>query len=64
MQYRVELIVDQAALALPANKSKSMTNALERELVEKAINTALLTVFDGIEITTVRKINSVMKATC
>jgi hypothetical protein len=58
MKYRVEMIIDQDKFDIPANKSKSMINALEREQIETIVGSALRLAFDGIEITTVRKINS------
>jgi len=56
-KYRVEMIVEQEKFDIPANKSKSMINALEREQVETVVGSALRLAFDGVEITTVRKIH-------
>jgi hypothetical protein len=57
MKYRVEMIIDQEKFDIPANKSKSMINALEREQVETVVGSALRLAFDGVEIITVRKIH-------
>jgi hypothetical protein len=57
MKYRVEIIIDQEKFNIPANKSKSMINALEREQIETIAGSALRSMFDGVEITTVRKIH-------
>lgn len=57
MKYRVEMIIDQEKFDIPVNKSKSMINALEREQVETVVGSALRLAFDGVEITTVRKIH-------
>jgi hypothetical protein len=57
MKYRVEIIIDQEKFDIPANKSKSMINALEREQIETIAGSALRSMFDGVEITTVRKIH-------
>jgi hypothetical protein len=57
MKYRVEMIIDQEKFDIPANKSKSMINALEREQIETVVGSALRLAFDGVEITTVRKIH-------
>jgi hypothetical protein len=62
MKYRVELMISQQALNIAADKSKSMTNALEREQVANIINTALGSLFDGVEITTVRKISPIKRS--
>ena len=62
MIYRIELIIDQQTLNIAANKSKSMNNALERERVGSIISTALGSLFDSIEITTVRKISPTKRA--
>jgi hypothetical protein len=62
MIYRIELIIDQQTLNIAANKSKSMTNALEREQVGSIISTALGSLFDSVEITTVRKISPTKRA--
>jgi len=62
MKYRVELMIDQQTLNIAANKSKSMTNALEREQMGSIINTALGSLFDSVQITTVRKISPIKRA--
>jgi hypothetical protein len=69
MKYRVELMISQQALNIAAEiypnagyKSKSMINALEREKVAEIINTALGSLFDGVEITTVRKISPIKRS--
>jgi hypothetical protein len=69
MKYRVELMIDQETLNMAAEiypnaayKSKSMINALEREQVGNIINTALSSLFDSVEITTVRKVSPVKRA--
>ena len=62
MKYRVEIVIDQEKFDIPVNKSKSMINALEREQVANTINTALITLFEGVEIATVRKINEMKRS--
>jgi len=68
MKYRVELMIDQEKFNMAAEiypniayKSKSMINALEREQVGNIINTALGSLFDSVEITTVRKISPIKR---
>jgi hypothetical protein len=68
MKYRVELMIDQEKLNMAteiypniAYKSKSMINALEREQVGNIISTALGSLFDSVEITTVRKISPIKR---
>lgn len=68
MKYRVELMIDQEKFNMAteiypniAYKSKSMINALEREQVGNIINTALSSLFDSVEITTVRKISPIKR---
>jgi hypothetical protein len=62
-------MIDQETLNMAAEiypnvayKSKSMINALEREQVGNIINTALSSLFDSVEITTVRKISPIKRA--
>lgn len=62
MKYRVEIIIHQEKFDIPENKSKSMINALERETIETIVNSSLGSIFDGIEVTTVRKIHQ--EGTC
>lgn len=68
MKYRVELMINQETFNMAteiypniAYKSKSMINALEREQVGNIINTALGSLFDSVEITTVRKISPIKR---
>lgn len=62
MKYRVEMIIHQEKFDIPENKSKSMINALEREQIESIVGSALRSSFDGVEVTTVRKIHQ--EGTC
>ncbi len=62
MKYRVEITIEQQSLNVAADKSRSMINALEREQVGNIINTALSPLFEGVEITTVRKINQMKRS--
>jgi hypothetical protein len=62
MKYRVEMVIDQEKFDIPVNKSKSMINALEREQIETVVGSALRLMFDGVEVTTVRKIHK--EGTC
>ena len=62
MRYRVEITIEQQSLNVAVDKSRSMTNALEREQVANIINTALSPLIEGVEITTVRKINQMKRS--
>ena len=62
MKYRVEMVIDQEKFDIPVNKSKSMINALEREQIETIVGSALRSMFDGVAVTTVRKIHK--EGTC
>ena len=62
MKYRVEMVIHQDKFDIPDNKSKSMINALEREQIETIVGSALRLAFDGVEVTTVRKIHQ--EGTC
>jgi hypothetical protein len=61
-KYRVEMIVEQEKFDIPANKSKSMINALEREQIENMVGSTLGSIFDGVQVMTVRKIHQ--EGTC
>jgi hypothetical protein len=62
MKFKIEMYVYQEEFSIPANKSKSMINALEREQIETIVGSALRSMFDGVAVTTVRKIHK--EGTC
>jgi hypothetical protein len=58
MKFKVEMFVYQEEFSIPANKSKSMINALQREAIQALIETAL----PNASVTTVRKVQE--EGTC
>ena len=59
MKFKVEMFIDKEDFEIPANKSKSMINALQREQILGMVQSA----FPGALITNVRKVQ-VDKRTC
>jgi hypothetical protein len=58
MKFKVEMFVYQEEFSIPANKSKSMINALQREAIQALIETSV----PGALVTTVRKVQE--EGTC
>ena len=58
MKFKVEMFVYKEDFSIPANKSKSMINALQREAIQVLIETAV----PGALVTTVRKVQE--EGTC
>jgi hypothetical protein len=58
MKFKVEMFVYQEEFSIPANKSKSMINALQREAIQALIETSV----PGAMVTTVRKVQE--EGTC
>lgn len=52
MRFKVEMFIDKEDFAIPVNKSKSMTNALQREQILEMVEQAL----PGVVVTNVRKV--------
>jgi hypothetical protein len=52
MRFKVEMFIDKEEFNLPANKSKSMINALQREQILEMVEQAL----PGVWVTKVRKV--------
>jgi hypothetical protein len=52
MKFKVEMFIDKEDFLIPANKSKSMINALQREQIYEMVQLA----FPGSLITNVRKV--------
>jgi hypothetical protein len=60
MKFKIEMYVHQEEFSIPSNKSKSMTNALQREMVQEQIERAL----PNAEIIKVRKVQDSDGRTC
>ena len=58
MRFKVEMFIDKEEFNLPANKSKSMINALQREQILEMVEQAL----PGVWVTKVRKVQE--EGTC
>ena len=52
MRFKVEMFIDKEEFDIPANKSKSMTNALQREQILEIVEQAL----PGVWVTVIRKV--------
>jgi hypothetical protein len=52
MKFKIEMFVSKDDFEIPANKSKSMINALQREAIQTLVETAV----PGSWVTTVRKV--------
>ena len=60
MKFKVEMNIDQEEFFIPANKSKSMINALQREAIQDMVQQAL----PNAEIIKVRKVQDNDGRTC
>lgn len=58
MRFKVEMFIDKEEFNIPTNKSKSMTNALQREQILEIVEQAL----PGVWVTKVRKVHE--EGTC
>jgi len=52
VKFKVEMFIDKEDFAIPANKSKSMINALQREQILQLVETSV----PGAMVTAVRKV--------
>jgi hypothetical protein len=53
MRFKIEMFIDKEEFNIPANKSKSMINALQREQILEMVEQAL----PGVWVTKVRKVH-------
>lgn len=52
MKFKIEMFIDKEDFAIPANKSKSMINALQREQILALVETSI----PGATVLSVRKV--------
>ena len=52
MKFKIEMFIDKEDFAIPANKSKSMINALQREQILQLVETSV----PGAMVLSVRKV--------
>jgi hypothetical protein len=60
MKFKIEMYVHQEEFAIPANKSKSMINALQREAIQEMVESAV----PNAEVIKVRKVQDNDGRTC
>jgi hypothetical protein len=60
MKFKIEMYVHQEEFAIPANKSKSMINALQREAIQEMVESAV----PNVEVIKVRKVQDNDGRTC
>ena len=61
MKFKIELYVGKYDFDIPANKSKSMIAALQREEVMQIVFQSIIDKFDYVEMGTVRKVQTANK---
>jgi hypothetical protein len=60
MKFKIEMYVHQEEFSIPANKSKSMINALQREAIQEMVESAV----PNAEVIKVRKVQDNDGRTC
>lgn len=60
MKFKIEMYVYQEEFSIPANKSKSMINALQREAVQEMVELAI----PSVQVIKVRKVQDNDGRTC
>lgn len=58
MKFKVEMYVGKSDFDIPANKSKSMIAALQREEIAQMVFQSILDKFDYVDMVVVRKVQT------